>query len=432
MTALIRRTRRFSPRARELWLLSIAVLAVAAAWATTWIAQSHVVEARSLAWAAAFMALMFSAHVGVRVFASKADPFLLPAVAVLCGIGITMIARLDPDNARRQTAWLVIGVVAMVSVLWRLRDHHVLSEYRYVIAAVSVGALLLTVSPVGNEVNGAQLWLKLGPINIQPGEFAKLGIVIFLAAYLRDTRELLGRSVSLRHLGPLLMFWGAALGLLVLMNDFGTSLLFYGTFLLLTYVATGRALYSAIGLGAFIGGSALVYTAVSHVQERFDIWLDPWAQAQSSGYQIIQGLFAMADGGLFGRGLGKAYLVTEQGNTLIPFAHTDFIFAAIGDELGFVGAIALLLTFMVVAWRGFAIAARARDGFSSLLAFGLATTFALQTIIIVGGVVRLLPLTGQTLPFVSYGGSSILANFILIALLLRISDRTQRDIEAAR
>jgi cell division protein FtsW (lipid II flippase) len=297
----------------------------------------------------------------------------------------------------------------------------VLEQYKYVIGAASVLILLITISPLGTSVNGSKLWIRIGPAQIQPGEFAKLGIVIFLAAYLRENRELLAQRLSLRHLGPLLLFWLASLGLLVVMNDFGTSLLFYGSFLILVYVATGRAWYPALGMVAFVLGAYFVYHVAPHVHTRFDIWLDPWKTASTTGYQPTQALFALADGGMLGRGLGQAYVVTQSGATLIPDAQTDFVFAIISDELGFVGGVALLLVNVVLAWRGFAIAAACRVGFSKLLAIGLSAVFAMQAIIIVGGVVRLLPLTGQTLPFVSYGGSSLLANWLLIGLLLIIS-----------
>jgi cell division protein FtsW (lipid II flippase) len=374
---------------------------------------------------------MLCAHLVVRRLAPLSDPWLLPCAALLCGLGISLIYRLDPSNASRQTLWLVVGVALMLAVLYFLPDHEVLERYKYVIGAGSVFVLLLLFSPFGENVRGARLWLDFGgPFRIQPGEFTKVGIVIFLAAYLRENRELLSMKFSPKHLGPLLLFWMLSLGLLVLVNDFGTSLLFFGTFLLLVYVATGRLWYVFGGLVSFIGGSAIVYRIAPHVKSRFDVWLDPWTDEQGAGYQLAQGLYALADGGVFGRGLGQAYLVTDSGTTLIPDAHTDYIFAVAGDELGFVGAAALLTLFIVFAWRGFAIAARCHDGFSKLLAFGLAAVFALQTIIIIGGVVRLLPLTGQTLPFVSYGGSSVLVNFIVVALLLRISHRAnERTLE---
>jgi len=408
-----------------MFALGAAVLVATLAYAMVFVAQSEVLDPGSLAWGGFFCLLMVGAHLAVRRWAAAADPYLLPATALLCGIGATMIYRLDPDNASRQTTWLVIGVAAFALLLARLPDHRVLEHYKYLIGAGSVLALALLVTPLGYNVRGARLWLDLGPVGIQPGEFAKIGLVIFLAAYLRENRELLGRGFSPKHLGPLLLFWGAGLGLLVVLNDFGTSLLFYGTFLLMLYVATGRLGYMLVGLGAFLAASLAVYRLVPHVADRFEVWLDPWTDERGGGYQLVQGLYALADGGLFGRGLGQGYLVGENGNTIIPDAHTDFIFAAVADELGFVGAVGILLVYVVVSWRGFAIASRCHDGFSKLLAFGLAAVFAAQSIIIVGGVVRMLPLTGQTLPFISYGGSSVLANFLVIALLLRISHQSE-------
>lgn len=423
-------------RTRELLLLVLVGCAVTIAYATVYIAQSKVLDPASLAWGGSFVALSLCLHLGTRRFVPQADPFLVPAVALLSGIGVTMITRLRPDLASRQTAWLVLSVALVLGLLALLPDHHALERHKYVIGGIAALALLVTISPLGHEVRGAKLWLNFGPVNIQPGEFAKLGIVIFLAAYLRDTFVFLGEGiVSKRELWilfrPLLLFWGTCMVLLVFMNDFGTILLFYGTFLLMLYVATGRLWYVIAGCVASASGAAAVYVAASHVRQRFDVWLDPWADPQNTGYQLIQGLFALADGGLGGRGLGQAYLVTEQGRTLIPDAHTDFIYAALADEIGFIGAVGVLLVYLVIAWRGYAIAARSRDGFSKLLAFGLATIFALQTIVIVGGIVRLLPLTGQTLPFMSYGGSSVLANFLLITLLLIVSHHANRALDEA-
>jgi cell division protein FtsW (lipid II flippase) len=410
-----------SPRTREaIWLVFVG-LAVAAAYGTVFLARQKVVSADGLVWGGTFFALLLAAHLVVRRALPLADPWLLPGAGLLTGIGITMTYRIKPDLAGKQTAWFVLSLVLLAALVLLVRDHHVLEQYKYVIGAASVLALAITVSPLGTTVNGSQLWLRIGPMQLQPGEFAKLGIVIFLAAYLRENRELLALRFSPKHLGPLLLFWLMSLGLLVLMNDFGTSLLFYGSFLMLVYVATGRAWYPIAGMVSFVGGAMLVYRIAGHVRDRFDVWLDPWPHASTTGYQPLQALFALADGGLLGRGLGQAYVVAENGATLIPDAQTDFVFAVIADELGFVGAVGILLLFVVFAWRGFHIAASCRDGFSKLLAFGLAAVFAMQAIIIVGGVVRLLPLTGQTLPFVSYGGSSLLANWLLVGLLLMVS-----------
>ncbi|MEO6867682.1 MAG: FtsW/RodA/SpoVE family cell cycle protein [Gaiellales bacterium] len=423
-----------SPRAREaIWLVVVA-LAVTAAYGTVWLAQSRVVSSTGLVWGGAFLALMLTAHLVVRRVLPLADPWLLPGAGLLTGLGITMVYRIKPDLAGKQTAWFVVALVLMGLLVIFVRDHHVLERYKYVIGAGSVLMLAITISPLGKEVNGSQLWIDFGPAQIQPGEFAKIGLVIFLAAYLRENRELLAQRISPKHLGPLLLFWLMSLGLLVLMNDFGSSLLFFGSFLLLVYVATGRAWYPIVGGISFIAGSAFVYRIAGHVRDRFNVWLDPWATPDTTGYQPLQALFALGDGGLFGRGLGQAYVVAENGATIIPDAQTDFIFAVIADELGFVGAVGVLLVFVVLAWRGFHIAASCRDGYSKLLAFGLSAVFAMQTIIIVGGIVRLLPLTGQTLPFISYGGSSLLANWLLIGLLLMISHHgaVERRAEAVR
>jgi len=412
-----------SPRAREaIWLLVVAIV-VTAAYGTVYLAQHRVVSGDGLVWGGVFLALVLATHLVVRRALPDADPWLIPAASLLTGIGITMTYRIRPDLAGKQTAWFVVSLVLLAAVVLLVRDHHVLERYKYVIGAGSVLALAITVSPLGKEVNGSRLWIDFGPMQLQPGEFAKLGIVVFLAAYLREHRELLAMRFSPKHLGPLVLFWLMSLGLLVRMNDFGTSLLFYGSLLVLVFVATGRAWYPVVGGAAFVAGAAAVYRIAPHVRDRFDVWLDPWADPAGTGYQPLQALFALSDGGLLGRGLGQAYVVTDSGATLIPDAQTDFVFAVLGDEVGFVGAVAVLLVFVVFAWRGMSIAGACRDGFSKLLAFGLSAVFAMQAIIIVGGVVRLLPLTGQTLPFVSYGGSSLLANWLLVGLLLMVSQQ---------
>lgn len=424
------------PRLREAFWLVVVGLIVAVAYGTVYLAQQEVVSAEGLTWGGTFLALLMAAHLVVRRALPLADPWIMPGAGLLTGIGITMTYRIKPSLAGPQTAWFVISLVLLAALVLLVRDHHVLERYKYVIGAGSVLMLALTISPAGKTVNGSQLWIDFGPAQIQPGEFAKLGIVIFLAAYLRENRELLAQRISPKHLGPLVLFWLMSLGLLVLMNDFGTSLLFYGSFLLLVYVATGRAWYPLVGGAAFAAGAAFIYQTSGRIRERVNIWLDPWADAQDTGYQPLQALFAIADGGVFGRGLGQAFVVTPNGATLIPDAQTDFIFAVIADELGFVGAVGLLMCFVVFTWRGFSIAASCRDGFSKLLAFGLSAVLAMQAIVIVGGVVRLLPLTGQTLPFVSYGGSSLLANWLLVGLLLMISHHgaveRQRDLQGAR
>ncbi|MBC7462598.1 MAG: FtsW/RodA/SpoVE family cell cycle protein [Thermoleophilia bacterium] len=420
-----------TPRLREAGWLLVVGIAVAIAYGTVYLASSKVLSADGLVWGGTFLAFLLAAHLVVRRAIPLADPWLLPIAGLLTGLGITMTYRLIPDLAGKQTGWFLVSLVLLGALVTLLPDHHVLERYKYVIGAGSVLALLVTISPLGKEVNGSQLWIDFGPAQIQPGEFAKIGIVVFLAAYLRENRELLAQRFSPKHLGPLVLLFGLSLALLVRMNDFGTSLLFFTSFLLLVYVATGRAWYPITGLTAFAGGAYAVYHVATHVRQRFDTWLDPWSDPAGAGYQSLQALYSLADGGLLGRGLGQAYVVTESGRTLIPEAQTDYVFAIIGNELGFVGAVGILLCYVLFTWRGFAIAAACRDGFSKLLAFGLSAVFAIQAIIIVGGVVRLLPLTGQTLPFVSYGGSSLLANWLLVGLLLIVSHhaRVERERE---
>jgi cell division protein FtsW (lipid II flippase) len=293
---------------------------------------------------------------------------------------------------------------------------------------------------IGQQVNGAYLGVKVGPISFQPAEFGKIAIVIFLAAYLRDTRQVLvqgsrrflGITIPpLKHFGPLLVVWGAAMLMLVFIRDLGSSLMYFGGFLALLYVATNRLSFVTIGLALFGVGAWFMASTVSHVRDRIDIWLDPFNQPYlerpvGGSYQIAQGLFAQADGGLFGTGLGASLLKGPGGENLIPLPSTDLIYAVITNELGLVGACGLILVYMMLTERGLRTAMLASDSFSKLLAAGLSAVFALQVFVIVGGVTRVIPLTGVTLPFVSYGGSSIVANFVLVALLLLVSDRARR------
>ena len=276
---------------------------------------------------------------------------------------------------------------------------------------------------IGETVNGARLWVHVGGIQFQPGELAKIMLIVFLAGYLREKREVLAQG-RLKDFGPLLAIWGAAMLVLVETNDLGSGLLYFGIFLAMLYVATARALVRRCGgLVLFVAGAAVVYQAVARVEERVSVWLDPWKHATRPGYQIIQSLYSIANGGFAGKGFGKGVFATTNGHDLIPFLPTDFIYSALAQELGLVGAAALLLVYMVFCLRGFRIAMLAQDGFSKLLAVGLTFGFALQTFIIVGGVLRIIPLTGITLPFVSYGGSSVVANFVLLAGLLLVSHR---------
>jgi cell division protein FtsW (lipid II flippase) len=363
---------------------------------------------------------------------------LLPLAALLTAIGLATITRLDPDDGGRQALWVVIGVAVFATALVFLRhDYRVLESYRYLFGVAAVVLLLLPSLPhVGEEVNGARLWLHVGPLQFQPGELAKIFLILFLAGYLREKREVLGQG-RLKDFGPLLAIWGAAMLVIVETNDLGSALLNFGIFLAMLYVATGRVLFVAAGGALFLAGAALLYQALQHVQDRVTIWLHPWTDERvycavkgtleyrqdCASYQLVKSLYSIANGGFGGTGLGEGTFTTTDGTPLIPYLRTDFIYSAIAQELGLIGAAALLLLYMIFIVRGMRVALRAQDGFSKLLAAGLTFGFALQTFIIVGGVLRVVPLTGITLPFVSYGGTSIVANFLLLAGLLLVSNR---------
>jgi cell division protein FtsW (lipid II flippase) len=430
-------------RNRELLALLPASLLLVAGFAAIFIQQSKALSDVSLTYGAAFLALCLAVHLVIRFTLPYADPYLFPLVAVLACFGLVMIYRIDETLAREQAQWFVVGLVMFTATILFLRDLRLLERYRYTIALAGLVLLFLPRVPViGQQVNGAYLGVKLGPVTFQPAEFGKIAIVIFLAAYLRDTRQmlvqgsrrLLGVTIPpLKHFGPILLVWGAAMLMLVFIRDLGSSLMYFGGFLALLYVATNRLSFVTIGLALFGIGAWFFASTVSHVQERVDIWLDPFnpVWVEKSGYQIAQSVFAQADGGLFGTGFG-ASLLQVNGDNLIPAPHTDLIYAVIVNELGLVGACGLILVYLLFAERGFKTAMLASDSFSKLLAVGLSAVFALQVFVIVGGVTRVIPLTGVTLPFVSYGGSSIMANFILLALLLLVSDRARRPVAGAR
>jgi cell division protein FtsW (lipid II flippase) len=385
----------------------------------------------SLSYAAFFLALFVTAHMVLRFRLPHADQTLLPLVGLLTAIGLTLIYRIDPDLALRQGVWVVVGVsLFALAVLVIGEDYRRLDDYKYTFGLIAVGLLILPALPgIGATINGANLWVSVGPVAFQPGEFAKVLLVVFVAGYLRDNREMLAMGVgrfglpSPKHFGPLLVIWGAAMLVLFQTNDLGGGLLYFSIFLAMLYVATARWTYVAVGLGMFVAGAIALYRVTPHMAERFSIWLDPWADPFDDGYQLVQSIYAISGGGIFGAGLGEGVLVQPSGGTYIPFLETDFIYAAIVQELGLAGGAAVILLFLVFCYRGFRIAMLSDDGFSKLLATGLTATLALQAFIIVGGVSGLIPLTGITLPFVSYGGSSIVANFLLLALLLSVSDR---------
>jgi cell division protein FtsW (lipid II flippase) len=413
-----------SARNRELANLIVVGVLMSLGFASVYIARQEQISSASLSAAAFFFALYVVAHVVARYTVPHADPYLLPMAGLLTAIGLTEIYRLNTDDAFRQGFWVVVGVAIFSGILIALRrDYRRLESYKYLFGLASLFLLALPALPgVGASVNGARLWVRFGSFQFQPGELAKILLIVFLAGYLREKREVLAQG-RIKDFGPLLLIWGGAMLVLVQTNDLGSALLYYGIFLAMLYTATGKALFAGIGLALFVAGSAVVYHYVPRVEERVSTWLDPWKDVNDTGYQTAQALYSIGNGGFGGTGLGRGTFTSSGGGELIPFDHTDFIYATLAQELGLIGSAALILVYMLFVVRGMRIALLADDGFSKLLAAGLTFGFALQTFIIVGGVLRLIPLTGLTMPFVSYGGSSLLANFVLVAGLLLVSNR---------
>ena len=393
-----------------------------------------------LVYGAYYAGTLLVLYLGVRLLLPHSDVLLLPIVTMLTGIGLVMIYRLTynvegvENLATTQAVWILVGSGAMLFIVLFFRNYHRLFDYKYLFALAAVALIALTFTPLGYEVNGARLWVSLGPVGFQPSEFARIALVIFYAGYLAEKRDVLtatSRSFlgiqipALKYFGPVALVWAASLGLLVFEKDLGSSLLFFAIPLLMIYAATGRIAYIMLGGLLFSIGSFVTYFLFGHVQLRVESWLDPWGDPDGAGFQILQSIFNIADGGLTGTGLGAGFSQT------IPEVETDFIFSAIASELGLLGATAVLLAFLAFVYRGIKISLLAEDEASKLLAFGLTAMFALQTLIIVGGVTKAIPLTGITLPFISYGGSSVVGNFILTALLLVISERAGRREEEA-
>jgi cell division protein FtsW (lipid II flippase) len=435
-----------SARNRELLGLMPASMLVTAGFAAVFIQRSNVVSNVSLIYGALFLALCVCGHLFIRRNLPYADPYLFPLVAVLASFGIVMVYRIDPSQARLQAQWFVIGLILFVATILGLRDYRKLERYRYVIMAASLVLLLLPRLPVlGYQANGAYLGVRIpGLFVFQPEEFAKVGLAIFLASYLRDTRQvlvtgarrILGVTIPpLKHFGPVLAIWGIAMLILILLHDIGSSLMFYGGLLTILYVATNRLSFVVIGMVAFALGAWYLGTHIPHVHARVEDWLHPFNpqlyHAPLGSYQIANGIFAQAAGGMFGQGFGQATLTLPNGGPLLPAPQTDMIYAVITDELGLFGAAAVLLVYLLFIWRGFKTAMLARDSFSTLMVTGLTAMFGLQVFVIVGGVTRVIPLTGVTLPFISYGGSSIIANFVLVALVLLVSDRARANFGGA-
>jgi peptidoglycan glycosyltransferase len=413
-----------SRRRTELGLVVLAAVVIVGAYALAALGKSASMPANIGPFLLIILGLLGAAHVAVRRLAPNADSVLLPVAGLLNGIGYVFIARLNPHLSGLQATWTALGVGAFVGTLVVLRRARDLLRYRYTFMLLGIGLLLMPLLPVvGRNINGARLWVRVGAITFQPGELAKIALGVFFAAYLVENRELLadfgrGRLPPLRTVGPVLLAWGFSLVVMTAEKDLGSSLLFFALFIAMLWVATGRNAWLAVGAVLFAGGSAFAYESFNHVRTRVTIWLNPWPHSADISYQLLQGLFAMGSGGFGGAGLG---LGSPQ---QIPAAATDFIFAAIGEELGLLGTAAVVVAFLLMVGAGLRIALRAEQPFEKLLAAGLTTILGVQTFIIIGGVTRLVPLTGITLPFVSYGGSSLIANYVLLALLLRVSDDT--------
>ena len=436
ITAVAPRTRRNV----ELALLVLAVGTAMAAYALVGLAVDGQVPAGLLAYGGGLGALAAALHLVLRWRARYADPVLLPLATALNGLGLVMIHRLDLAEDRgalapRQLVWSAIGVALAAAVVILLRDHRILRRYTYTAMVAGLVLLLLPLLPgLGRTINGARIWIGLGPLSFQPGELAKILLAVFFAGYLvtaRDSLSLAGRKVlglrlpRGRDLGTILLAWLASLGVLVFERDLGTSLLFFGLFVAVLYVATERISWIVIGMTLFVGGAVLAWSFFSHVQARVDAWLDPFApevygRELGSSQQLVQGLFGMASGGLLGTGLG------EGRPDIVPYAESDFILPSLGEELGLAGMFALLLLYALFVERGLRTAIGVRDGFGKLLAGGLAFSVALQCFVVAGGVTRVIPLTGLTMPFLAYGGSSLVSNWVIVGLLLRISDAARR------
>jgi cell division protein FtsW (lipid II flippase) len=427
-------------RVAQLAMLAFAVAIVMLAYANVGLALDKQIPSGMLTYGLGLGGLMLAAYLVLAKFAPWADPLILPLVTLVNGIGLVIIYRLEASgmpgaSATNQLLWTAVGVVMFSVTLIVLRDHRALQRLTYTMGAVG---LVLLVSPllpfIGQEINGARIWIGIAGFTLQPAEFTKLALVIFFAGYLvakRDVLALAGRRLLFidlpraRDLGPVLITWGLSLGVLILQKDLGSSLLIFGTFIAMLYIATQRTSWVLIGILLFVGGAVLAGLLFDHVAARFEVFLDPenpvlYDRDFGGSFQLMQGLFAMGQGGVLGTGLGQGH------PDLIPLAFSDFIFTAAGEELGLTGLMALLMVYALLVERGLRTSIAAREPFSKLLAGGLSFILAWQVFIIVGGVTNLIPLTGLVTPFMSQGGSALLANWILIALLVRMSDTARK------
>ncbi|WP_238998532.1 FtsW/RodA/SpoVE family cell cycle protein [Nocardioides limicola] len=421
-------------RGAELFLLLLALAVGVGGHAAVGLGVTGELPTDILTYGGWLACLLIAAHIVVRLAAPYADPVLLPVVAAINGLGLALIYRLDlvrdSEFAARQLMWMTVGVALFLGTLLVLRDHRVLQRFTYTSGLAAIVLLLMPMLPViGKTINGARIWIHVGPFSFQPGEVAKVLLVVAFAGYLvlhRDALALAGRRLLFvdlprgRDLGPILMMWGISMGVLVFQRDLGASLLLFGLFLVMLYVATERPGWLLVGGAMFAVGSVAAYRLFGHVRTRVEIWLDPLGNYDGRGYQIAESMFGMSWGGLIGRGFGDGR--PER----IPYAESDFIVGTLGEELGLTGIMAVILLYGLIVERALRTALVCRDGFGKLLATGLGLVFALQVFVVVGGVTRLIPLTGLTTPFLSYGGSSLVANWVIIALLLRISDQARR------
>jgi cell division protein FtsW (lipid II flippase) len=431
-------------RLAELGLLILAIAVATSAYALVGLGVEDTIPANVYGYAGWLAALGLILHIVVWIKAKYADPVLVPIAVLLNGLGLAMIYRVDLGrkeylgSGMTQLIWMTLGVGLAVAVIFIVQDHRLLRRYTYVSGFAALLLLLLPLVPgLGTTINGARIWIHLGSMSFQPGEIAKILLAIFFAGYLVSYKDqlvaagpkILGiRFPRLRDFGPIIVAWVASVGILVFEKDLGTSLLFFGLFVAMLYVATSKVSWIILGLGFFAAGAVAATFLFAHVGQRVSGWLNALSPEEynkqfGGSYQLVQGLFGMSNGGLIGTGLG------EGRPNMVPYAESDFIYASFGEELGMAGLFVILLCYLFIFQRGIRTAQQLRDGFGTLLATGLSFTIALQVFVVVGGVTRLIPLTGLTTPFLAQGGSSLIANWMIIALLLRISDNARRPVE---
>ncbi len=412
-------------RSTELGLLIIAIIITVSAYIVAALGKTAAIPGNIVPILVALIALSLAAHIGTRILAPNADPVMLPIASLLNGLGFVMITRLDYHEAILQAVWSAVGIVGYLGALYFIRNSSVLDRYRYLLGVAGIGLLMMPLVPkLGVDIGGVRLWIHLGPLTFQPVEAAKLMLAIFFSSYFVEKRELLGHPiggdkkvtlVEFRALGPIFAAWGISLLIMTAERDVGFSLLIFLIFIITLWLATSRKTYLILGGALFGLGTITASLIFYHVRERLIVWFNPWKYATTIGYQLIQGQFALGFGGVGGTGLGRGH------PTIIPVVASDYIFAAIGEEMGLLGTTAIVFAFLLLVGAGLRAALRARNDFSKLLAASFTTIIGLQSFFIMAGIVRLLPLTGVTLPFVAYGGSSLVANYILIAVLMRIS-----------